>query len=235
MSFSIVTRYNVRSSFAREDVNDPGWLSVRRDLFERYCAPFVLAQSDQDFNWFVFVDNDMPQDEADWLTKMGRCQIVRCGSQTEGINKIREEITSGFDLVLTTRLDSDDSLAPNFVEEMRRAAHLNADDTLEREDGFVVCFPNGVEHDTPSEEWFGREYPGNPFIGFLEPATEDAKMIFHKAHYEMPKSYPTANVETVDPMWCIRVHGGNVANVIKGTPLGAAPVPFIDDQNLAEV
>lgn len=228
MSFSIVTRYNVRSSFSRADVNDPGWLAVRRELFARFCAPFVRAQTDQDFNWFVFVDHDMPESEAAWLVEVGGCEIIRCGSQTDGINQIRERISAGYDMSLMVRLDSDDSIAPTFVERMRRAALLNAPQMFEGGEGFVVCFGDGVEHDTQDEAWFDRFYPGNPFIGFLEPIIpgRPARLIFHHSHYEMPKHYDTLTIKSDDPMWCIRVHGGNVANVVKGVSRATAPASF---------
>lgn len=237
MSFSIVTRYNVRSSFSVADVNDPEWLAVRRDLFARFCAPFVRAQTDQDFAWFVFVDTDMPQEESDWLVEVGGCQIIRCGSQTDGINQIRDLISTGYDLALMVRLDSDDSIAPTFVEQMRNVAQNNAAHTLEGGEGFVVCFGDGAEHDTQADAWFDRHYPGNPFIGFLEPVLRErpARLIFHHAHYEMPKKYDTLTVRTDEPMWCIRVHGGNVANVVKGVARGAVPASFSLETDTAGV
>lgn len=234
MSFSIVTRYNVRSSFGRDDVNDAHWLAGRRDLFERFCAPYVRAQTDQGFTWFVFVDNDMPQSEVDWIEDAGQCVTVRCGSQTDGINQIRERVTSGYEMALMMRLDSDDSIAPTFVEQMRAIAELNAVTAQESGDCFYICFSEGVEHDTGADKWFDRVYPGNPFIGLLEPVTADpAKLIFHKAHYELPAAYQGVTAETQgEPMWCIRVHGGNVANQVKGVERDEAPATFATVKDL---
>ena len=242
MSFSIVTRYNVRatfglgdgSSYAMEDVNDSAWLDERRDLFEQFCAPYVRAQNDQEFTWFVFVDNDMPQQEVDWIIETGKCEVIRCASQTDGINQIRERITAGYDMALTLRLDSDDSIAPSFVEQMRAAAETESDAALESGEGRFICFSDGVEHDTRADKWFDREYPGNPFIGFMEPVVsgEPAKLIFHKSHYEIPKFYEGVTIATEGPMWCIRVHGGNVANQVKGSASDQRPATFATAEDL---
>ena len=202
-------------------------MAVRRELFEQFCAPFVRAQTDQNFTWFLFVDTDIPQDEADALAEIGGCTIVRCASQTDGINKIRSQISEGFSFALTARLDSDDSIASNYVELMRRHAERNVMNALEG-GGLVLCFGDGAEHDTVGQEWFERYYPNNPFIGLLEPIVQDrpARMIFHHAHYDMCRHFDSLTVKTPEPLWCIRVHGGNVANQVKGASSNTASASF---------
>lgn len=229
MSFALVTRYNVKTGFtAGTDVNDPEWLAGRRELFARYCAPSVRAQTDKRFTWFVFVDRKIPDDESAWIESLGECTIVRCGSQSEGMNIIRPLISEGHSLTLSARLDSDDSVAPTYVEQMRLHAERGSGYALSGNRGLVVCFGNGVMHHTEDDMWFDRYYPNNAFIGLLEPvsSTRPPGLVFQRTHYYMCLHYDTMTVRTDEPMWCIRVHGRNVANDIQGNQRAAAPAVF---------
>ena len=38
--------------------SQPGWMELRLDLFERYCLPTVLAQSNVNFTWMLYFDRN---------------------------------------------------------------------------------------------------------------------------------------------------------------------------------
>lgn len=234
MSFSIITRYNVKSPFAEDDfdVNNPTWLAHRRLLFEENCAPSVRRQTDQNFDWYMLVDSDLPAEEADRLSRIGGCKIVRCSSQSDGVEKLRPLMRKNVVFALSARLDSDDSLAPTYVETMRDYALRSIPQITKDGHGAVFCFANGTEHDKESDQWFDRYYMNNPFIGLLEPITDNREPVgvFQHAHYDMCRHYDTLLIRTKDPMWCIRVHGGNVANTVKGTARESQPSVFYLDR-----
>lgn len=225
---AIATRYNVRSPFAKPgfDPNDSEWLAGRRRLFEEFCAPSVSNQTMKEFEWFVLIDDQMTIEEEKWIQKVGRCQTIRCGSQTEGMEKVRDILIPGAVALLTARLDSDDSIAPAYIETLVNTARAHLGLILERNHGLSLSFANGLENDTEQKNWFDRYYPNNPFISLLEPAAGTPRLVYQHAHYDMARHYDALTLANEQPMWCIRVHGGNVANEVKGSLREYPPVEF---------
>ena len=55
---ALITRFSIRNLFGDGggDALLPSSIERRFALFQVACLPSVLAQSSQDFDWFVFVD-----------------------------------------------------------------------------------------------------------------------------------------------------------------------------------
>src|ERR1700735_3717087 len=75
----ILTRFNVRyeeDSAVPSIGVDPGWLQERFRLFEKYCLPSVLGQTDQNFRWLLFFDRATPEPFA---TRARALAVTRAG------------------------------------------------------------------------------------------------------------------------------------------------------------
>ena len=46
-------------------VNDLNWLKHRYYLFETFCFPSILSQTNKNFKWLVFFDKDTPSEYVD--------------------------------------------------------------------------------------------------------------------------------------------------------------------------
>jgi hypothetical protein len=231
MQIAIITRYNLRTSFTGDrDPLSPAWLASRRPLFEQFCAPYVNDQTDQAFKWFIGLDSDTPADEERWIKSAApKATTVRATSHGEALGRIRNLLGTPADPLITARLDSDDTLDLDYVANLRHAARLVAGDIARKRLGRVICFANGCEHALAEDRWFDRHYPNNPFIALVEPSSQERySTVMEHAHYDQSQHFDVLSIRNTRPMWCIRVHGDNVANAIKGKPRGdGAPQNFL--------
>jgi len=128
---TIITRFNVEADPSRgivmpergppdafrikRDVHlDDGWLESRLDLFARFCAPSVAAQSSREFTWIVAVDAKTPGSFVARLSKAAPLAvIVRTGPDWRPA--VIESLHGKRARAVTTRLDSDDAIHRDFV------------------------------------------------------------------------------------------------------------------------
>lgn len=227
----LATRYAVRSPFAKpgSGLDSAEWLQHRRVLFENFCEPFVRAQTDKDFDWFVLIDESLSDSERKFIKRASGAEVISCKSQTHGMQIIARGIRNTCSHVLSIRLDSDDSIAPGFVSGYRKIAEssLMLADDFSR--GFQVCYVDGVENEVNHDRWYDRYYVNNPFVGLVEPldSPRGPGLVYQHAHYDLCRHFDAIDVHTREPMWCIRVHGNNVANQVKGVVRAEAPAAFV--------
>ena len=147
------------------------WLAHRRRLFEAYTLPSVARQTVRNFVWLVFVDHRMTSvlDACEEWRKV--CPQLVPVVTTEGWDNfnatmreaIRAHLPSDATHVITTRLDNDDAIAPDFV------ALVQAECRGEPETRFVN-FEVGENLDTQSGRRNPHPHPCNMFVSAIEPA-----------------------------------------------------------------
>ncbi len=212
----LFTRFNVASPGKEQPIRlKPGWLDKRFDLFRDLCLPGVKSQTVQSFEWIVLFDEETPQDyknligalqtlypftaeytKAYEMDKMAPEIIHRKGDKKEG-------------WLLTTRLDSDDVLAVDFMERVYEAIK-----PLKRQ---TVNFANGaiLGLSEKATGLYTTRDLSNPFGSLLEPYTDDIVTIWEKQHIYYKDIAPVMQIEGV-PGWLQVVHGVNATNRIKG-------------------
>ncbi|GIV60694.1 MAG: hypothetical protein KatS3mg043_1783 [Rhodothermaceae bacterium] len=201
----ILTAFNVRMGVADHLVDDPAWLRHRFDLFERFCLPSVQAQTERRFTWLVFFDARLP---APFREKVERCAardafvplFVETLSPERVRAFVRERIPSQADYVLTTRLDSDDALARDFVASVHRRFRPHPGAFLNFTCGYV--FGRG--------KLYAARRTSNPFITMTEPV-EGVRTVWCRPHRRLAEVGPVREVVTA-PMWLQVVHGQNLYN-----------------------
>ena len=215
----LITRWNLRTKFTKADILGAEWNRKRVDLFETYCAPWAAPQVGGDVDWYVLFDVETGDNLIKTLADKWPIRPVKCRSQSDGTNRVSSQI-KGAGRLISVRLDSDDSIAPNFCSSLRQVSC-----ECKVREPLVIFFSDGCEHDTISGQWFDRRYANNPFACYVEDG-EAPQLVHHAAHYRLWEMHPTLHVPTASPMWCIRVHESNVANRIKGTPRASTPDHF---------
>jgi hypothetical protein len=128
----LITRFSLRSAggpdraagedWTRDlDPLDPENLDFRFALFELVCLPGVLAQSEQDFDWVVIVDRELPasrraQLEA-LLERRSRTHVHtrRSDEDLRRLGWLEPYVSGSPDALLTTLLDDDDAIPIDFV------------------------------------------------------------------------------------------------------------------------
>lgn len=118
-------RHAADDGFSRFDPLDPTWLDFRFALFEFACLPNVMGQSNQDFDWVLVIDPDLPMKyrrrlEA-LIAKRKRTHLHEFSPSDNlaTLDWLEKYIPSGTDLALTTNLDDDDILTVDFVEKLQ--------------------------------------------------------------------------------------------------------------------
>lgn len=228
MDHVLLTRFNLPSPGAESVVRARhGWLVERVGLFERFCLPSVLAQSNRDAKWIIYFDPESPlwlkdkvseHAEAGYYVPVYRASVDRA--------ELRSDIAAQFDRpgdeLLTTNLDNDDAIASDFVERLW-AQPRPATSTVYYLVNGLVRSSTGVYHH------YDRH---NAFVS-MRSAWPDPVTCWADWHTRLNKAYPVVEVGGA-PAWLQVVHGGNVTNRTRGklvSPAGFGPLfgDLLDD------
>ncbi|QLA17683.1 glycosyltransferase [Desulfolutivibrio sulfoxidireducens] len=224
MRFShfLITRFNVNiepTDFLPRLGN--AWLSLRFDLFQKFCFPFVSGQSRQQFSWLVLFDRQTPKRFAALIRSYERYPNfipVVCGEYESILPRVIEtmrRISPDAEWLLTTRLDNDDALARNFMHTVQEAAR---DILAQHQFPGNRCYmnlPNGLQYH--KRALYAFTDPTNAFVSLLEPAASP-KTVFWVDHPAIHTKAPVFQIEA-PPLWLQTVHGTNVYNYPRGSRL----------------
>jgi hypothetical protein len=216
-SHFVLTRFNVRNFYHVSEPTDT-WLRERLHLFETYCLPSMAGQTNKDFRWLVLCDSFSP----DWF----RAEIQRmAGGVFEPVfleGAFNAAAASGIVVercdspyVITTRLDNDDAVARDFVDEIQ---HCFRGQTSE-----FVNLVNGAQYS--KRKVYLRPYTQNPFCSLIEEISNKAPAtVFISHHYAIQDYAPVRNVATKHPMWLQIIHEGNLLNEVVGLRIPAGRI-----------
>lgn len=205
----IATRFYVDNEGHGKLPNE-NWLVSRVELFKKVCLPSVAAQSDFGFTWLVFCDVSSPTWLMDFFESLNQpyLRVVRISSLISG-GSIRGALEANSeDRILTTRLDSDDALANDFVSRLY--------DATEGHTVGAFNFTYGLQI-TPFGLLWTRS-TGNPFISVLDNQGFRSRNVFDFDHQEVSDAFHVQQIHG-RPAWLQVIHGGNVANQAHGLPV----------------
>lgn len=206
----ILTRFNVptpgRESLIRAQ---NGWLSSRIELFEKYCLPSVMAQTNRNFEWIIYFDPESPQWFMDWIDRVSVGQqfhpMFRTSiSRSEMLADISLVTGATADMLLTTNLDNDDGLAVDFVQRLQGAVSGRRRQAIYLTRGIIL---HG--HNT-----YLRVDRANAFCSVVEP-WDAPVMAWAEWHNRLGKTMPVRELGG-PPAWLQVIHGNNVSNTVHG-------------------
>jgi len=124
--FIIITRfcYRFKESDPLETIIKSDYWTNRLNLFKKFCLPCVLAQKYQKFKWILIIDPLLPENyfhELQNLTQMYSNIIIYRWSYTDHLSDptwINKITPLNNPILITTRLDSDDSIASDFTQKI---------------------------------------------------------------------------------------------------------------------
>jgi hypothetical protein len=211
----IITRFNVRyreAAHKRLEAKgmNPVWLAERFDLFEKYCLPTVLAQTCQEFIWFIYFDSATPPVfvERAHRARVGHdnIRLIFCDIYDQGLleRDLKSELVPEPEWLLTTRLDNDDGLRRDFVKRLQESLRFSGTE--------AINFPNGVVY--TGHRTYLHRHESNAFLSLLEPFDGFRTVLFVQ-HPDMPQMASVRQVEG-DPAWLQVVHQSNISNRVRG-------------------
>lgn len=205
----LFTRFNIQYEPNDSIGIQPDWLEERLRLFELYCLPSIQKQTCQDFIWVLLGDIRTPENyklQIEHYTVL-LPQIRTCWLpyQEDGYHscykQIAQDLAKDADKLISTRLDSDDTLSSDYIEHVQEIA--------KRGTRGMITFPHGKQTFTKDHKSFEIRYIQNHFLSRIEDSGYDTIMVFD--HSLVQKS-ALQIFETEQPMWDEVVHGGNIHN-----------------------
>jgi hypothetical protein len=212
----LLTRFNLNYGGVYDARYSDAWMRHRMQLFERYCLPSVARQTRQDFRWLIFFDRDR---SADWRGEIDR--LAALGPFTpiflEGVAGLVPEIgkhAPSRGLLLTSRLDNDDVIHPDYIADIRREVTA----CLDR--GVAAPFVMDVEHaswwdlDRAEIKRF-RHKEVSPYATLVEPLDGGApRTVFASPHNRLDAEFGPAHLIGGYRVLTL-VHDCNVVNGIR--------------------
>ena len=215
----LLTRFNVQvPGFAEqygERYLDDEWLAGRLRLFNSYCLPGVLNQLTQDFRWYIFVDSGTPRTLLDKLTtglpRLAKVVSIHGVLTAQSLESTISAGTTGRpDRRITSRLDSDDVLAPTYMATVQRVARREQDPQCL----FAINFPIGMQ--ASGRKTYITASPKGPFVSLVEPAASSLPWgVLSLEHRNLGQSVAVKQ-RYGRPAWVQVLHGGNLANRVRG-------------------
>lgn len=225
----IAIRYNTATGFNPSQWNgqgranlDPVWLVERLGLFDTYCAASLESQTLKDFSVLIAFDADTHENYIRTVCDCVKGVAVKPVLVDAGANYnarfnafVQDDTDAEF--VALTRLDSDDALAPDYMERVDFYARR------EIEKGMVeplyIAFPHGQNFDTATRRYTRHEYAASAFGTLVERRAPDMKGVYSEGHTKIATLYNTVVAGSKSAQWCIVIHDNNAANVLRGKPV----------------
>ncbi len=221
MKHYLITVWNVNNL-------DPEWLKERHRLFEEYCLPSVMAQTNKDFEWILVADSRTPKQfrrklraypasvlyhdfgatEWDLNPATQPRHNLACNLEYAVAAPLSSYIgTPDTDYIITSRLNSDDAISIDYIDRVQKNA------TPGEEGGrFWVNLTKGYK--LVDSYVYNHSGLQNPFISFVEPP-EEILTTYQVTHGEaIQTGYPVRQVEG-EPTWLHIAHHGNLLNTVR--------------------
>lgn len=217
MKHFIATRFNLKSSDWKKSksgnlVLTNEWLEHRFNLFEKYCFPAVINQSNQNFTWCIFFDIDTPQNFKDKIRTLvaNTSNVIPIFIDGTGAlnvsfkNFIGENITNFDSHIITTRIDNDDIIHKDFVNIIQSLFQPIDLAVIDLTKGYQVSI------DVSNPEIRLYTHPFNAFISVIE-VSKSFETVFAKMHYGW-KSERNIISYTKKRLWMELSHQENYVN-----------------------
>lgn len=204
----LITRMNVEWNISRpvEERNDPSFLSHRFEIFEKTCYPSVNSQTNKNFIWFMLLDAQAPNEfrqRVEHYSSNPRIIPIYIKNKDTLLETVRTEINARLvdstTHLITTNLDSDDSVSKNFIESVQNQ--------FQNQDFEFINFPFGYMYRFIDETLYLRDWLTAPCHTLIE-KRENFETAIKYEHSEITQ-YNTRQVIT-KPIWLMTVHGKNV-------------------------
>jgi hypothetical protein len=210
----VFTRFNVRSS--NWEPANKKWLERRFHLFEKYCFPSFKNQNNRNFEWIVLFDKQTPEEFIHRINSYNsnllnfRPYFIEKFSVKEIYKIIKENIkpNNAPKHIITTRVDNDDALAYNFIENIQKQYK---DFSVPH----IINFDKGLLYNEDTKKVYVRNHYINAFATLIEPYCENIRTIWYNKHRHLGKNFKVVLIENPSPLWLQTVHDSNISNRVK--------------------
>ena len=228
----LITRFNLRvadwsATKNNEDVLSETWLNHRFELFDNYCIPSLKNQTNQNFKWLVFFDDNTPvyykQKIEEYTLSFKNFYPFFIDGMKHFLPTLIEKVgkTCTKIYIITSRLDNDDCLHKDYVEVVQ--SYFNNQDygAVDLIDGYTMQIGTKVRLGKKRQLY-------NPFISLIE-KKENCKTVMHKEHAHWKYEKDIIRVKN-KRLWLMLVHDKNMKNTFTG--YGKVGLDILDEFNV---
>lgn len=215
----LITRFNLKNpkwdvTKNNETLLNNEWLEHRLWLFENFCLPSVVAQTNRNFNWLIYFDVTTPENYRQKIEKLlsGHDNIKLF--YIEGmpafypeIQKLIEAESGNQPYLITSRIDNDDCIHKDFIAEVQKQ--------FKQQDYMAIDVIKGFSLQIKPTIMLGKkEHIFNPFISLIE-KNNNPKTVWLNDHNHWKKETRITQV-THRRLWMSIIHEKNKVNEFDG-------------------
>lgn len=205
------------------------WLRHRVELFRKYCYPSVVGQSNRNFIWLLTCDPETPTEFTDILSKFRSEDVIFRGlfGEERCAEDIIRSIADGVDILITSRVDNDDALHVNYVEQLQ--TRLLKEFLIVDANPWLINMRKGYVLDTLKNKLYAREMHNCPFHSMFQWYKEGVPLYRLMDHSTLHLKHTTKQDDTLG--WLQVIHDRNTCNHVqsgdKEIPMSALKGQFI--------
>ena len=209
----LLTRFS--AAFAPGVPAQEEWLRYRLGFFVDACWTSVRSQQGADFTWLVLLDDRCPDDFRADVEALAEGTFTPVWSREQWSPSIfgraiaeHSPVDTARPWLLTTRLDSDDAIARDFMASVQRE--------FTPTHGLFVDFPRGIQIDR-SGATYRYDQLSSPFLTLVERRRPDAlPSTVYAARHARARQWGPVREVSAPPMWVQVIHGSNLLNLTVG-------------------
>lgn len=214
----LITRFNLKNlkwdlTKNNETLLNDEWMENRMDLFENFCFPSVIAQSNKNFSWLLYFDSDTKEHfKKRILTLTENYQNIMVffiDGMDVFVFSVKEFIRSQAkkEYLITSRIDNDDCIHIDFINEIQKQFQSQEYMAIDIISGYTLQIE-------PSCILGKKEHIFNPFISLIEKNIAPTT-IWSNDHNLWKKEKNVLQVKN-QRLWMSIIHGKNKVNEFNG-------------------
>jgi len=211
-------------------VLDPEYLDERFSIFDKYTFPSINAQTDNNFNWILFLNDKTPQkykDKLNYYKENANMNLILeyISGDNLGISELmRKYYSFNTKYLLTCRCDNDDMLAINYIEKLKENFRPVDNMFIDFTQGYCLNHEDGTLNNYKSRS--------NHFIAYVEKTNPDKVLttVFCCNHAFAKKKGLIRRINNKKyPLWCEVIHGTNMVNYLQGDKVNNSEQKYFND------
>ena len=215
----LVTRFNLRNpewdvTKNNEKLLTNDWMEERMWFFENFCFPTILAQTNQNFDWLLYFDITTPEKFKTRISELIQNQLNFKVFYIDGMPQFYDELKKYISAIpnkkpylITSRIDNDDSVHKDFINEIQLE--------FKQQDYLVLDIIKGYSLQIRPTVMLGKkEHVFNPFMSLIE-KNDDPKTIWYY-HHNMWKKETRIKQVNHKRLWIAVIHEKNKVNNFNG-------------------
>ena len=215
----LITRFNLRNpdwdvTKNNESLLTDDWMDDRMWLFENFCFPSVMAQTNKNFVWLLYFDQSTSEKYKQFISRLisGRdnIKVFFIDGMRAFYPEIQKFITSdavNATHLITSRIDNDDSISKYFIDVVQ--GKFNAQDYQ------AIDVIKGYSLQIKPVMMLGKkEHVFNPFISLIE-RNDTPKTVWFSDHNMWKKETRIMQIKD-QRLWMSIIHEKNKVNEFDG-------------------